>query len=90
MSSASAGRPGIPDSCDRRVNNGRAQLQAADAILGLVGGAAWFEQVMVEHLGAMEATFIAGGLVATLKVALHAPGIVLYLKVKVRDLAGKG
>ncbi|MET7809815.1 hypothetical protein ABZT26_03010 [Streptomyces sp. NPDC005395] len=90
MSSASAGRPGIPDSCDRRVSNGRAQLQAADGILGFVGGAAWFEQVMVEHLSAMGATSIAGGLVATLKVALHAPSIALYLKVKMRDMAGKG
>ncbi|MGW4007900.1 hypothetical protein [Streptomyces sp. NPDC004763] len=45
---------------------------------------------MVEHLSAMEATSIAGGLVATLKVALHAPSIALYLKVKMRDMAGKG
>ena len=87
MKTTSAGQRGNPAGRDRRnVRGGRAHAPVADAILGVVGGAAWSEQVAFEGVGHWEAIFPSATLTAALSVALRAPQIVLWVKVKVRQM----
>ncbi|MFH9062224.1 hypothetical protein ACH4GM_13535 [Streptomyces coeruleorubidus] len=86
MKTTSAGQPGNPAGRSYRVRGSRAHSPIADAVLGVVGGAAWFEQVAYEGIGHWEAILPSATLTAALCVSLRAPQIVLWLKVKMRRM----